>query len=344
MIIFSVILAVFLMTFFGIGYFISAPRYKGPSSDHFNGKKFTNPTGIAGKGFGEAMEWMLTRKPGVWHERKDIPYGNKPVDRVTEGVRITFVNHSTFLIQTNGLNILTDPVWSKRTSPVEWAGPKRMRPPGIRLEDLPHIDLLLLSHNHWDHLDIETVSRIYRDHHPKIITPLGVDSFLQRNGIRGSGDLDWWQELSVAENMTVRCVPAQHFSGRGMFDRDATLWCGYVLLRSEGNIYFVGDTGYNETTFNQIGIRCAPISVALVPIGAYKPASFMAPIHCSPEEAVKIHRECGAKISIATHFGTFPLADDGEREPIVELDSALKRGGIDPASFVVLKEGMGYNF
>jgi len=210
------------------------------------------------------------------------------------------------------------------------------------MEDLPGIDILLLSHNHWDHLDIAAVKKIHAIHHPRMITPLGVKAFLDQQGVAGADDLDWWQEVNINASLKVQSVPAQHFSGRGMFDRDATLWCGYVILRPGGNIYFVGDTGYNGHTFKEIGERCAPIQVALIPIGAYKPKWFMAPIHCSPEESVKIHREVKSKNSVATHFGTFPLADDGQAEPITDLKKALSDSGID--TFLILQEGVPRDF
>jgi L-ascorbate metabolism protein UlaG (beta-lactamase superfamily) len=343
MIIFFTIFTFFFAVSIGIGYWISAPKYTGPVSEHFDGHRFINPDHIQAKGFADVFKWMLFRKRGQWNEQTEPAFGEKPASRVDNGIRITFVNHSTFLIQVDGLNILTDPVWSKRTSPFQWAGPKRMRPPGIRLEDLPEIDIILLSHNHWDHLDIVTVKEIFTAHHPKIITPLGVKSFLGKKGVQGLGDLDWWQETVINERLTVQAVPAQHFSGRGMFDRDATLWCGYLLKRSGGNVYFVGDTGYNANTFTEIGKRSAPIAVALVPIGAFKPEWFMSPIHCSPEDAVKIHQETGTKVSIATHFGTFPLADDGQYEPVEMLKKALEKSGVDQNSFLVLKEGTACN-
>jgi len=326
-----------------VGYFISGPKYKGPVSDHFDGRRFINPGSIKAKGFREVLKWMVAREQGEW---KEVPagHGEKPASHFDNGIRITFVNHSTFLIQVDGVNILTDPVFSERTSPVQWAGPRRMRPPGILLEDLPAIDVLILSHNHWDHLDIAAVKKIHALHHPKIITPLGVKAFLDREGVTGAKDVDWWQEEEINTLLKIQSVPAQHFSGRGTFDRDATLWCGYVIHRRGGNIYFAGDTGYNDQTFKEIGERCAPIQVALLPIGAYKPKWFMSPIHCSPEEAVKIHREVRSKNSIATHFGTFPLADDGQTEPVAELNKALQEAGIDSETFLVLKEGVPREF
>ena len=338
MIILLLLLAGFFAAAIGFGFYLSGPKYKGPMSDHFDGKQFSNPTGLKAKGLGDVMQWMLNRQQGPWNENKEIPFGDKPVPTSDE-LRITYVNHSTFLIQVAGINILTDPVWSERTSPFQFAGPKRMRPPGIKFEDLPKIDVVLLSHNHYDHLDLPVMMKIFQIHKPKIVTPLGVKAFLEQNNISGHGDLDWWGEIALSDSLKVQAVPAQHFSGRGTFDRDATLWCGYVIKRDQGNIYFVGDTGYNEKTFKEIGERCSPIAVALVPIGAYKPQWFMSPIHCSPEEAVRIHLEVKAKVSIADHYGTFPLADDGEEDPKVELIKALEKLNVQNEQFLLLKEG-----
>jgi len=344
MIILISILALITGSFFVIGYMISAPTHQGEITDHFDGKKFINPGHAQAKGLRDVFQWMMQRKQGPWTEIKNNAYGEKPEATVTQGVKVTFVNHSTFLIQIDGKNILTDPVWSERTSPFQFAGPKRMKQPGIRFEDLPKIDFIILSHNHYDHLDITTVKKIYKIHQPKIITPLGVKAFLDKHLITTSTDLDWWQEVTLSNSLTIQSVPAQHFSGRGIMDRDATLWCGYVIKNQQGNIYFAGDTGYNEFTFKEIGNRCAPISVALIPIGAFKPAWFMSPIHCSPAQALQIHVDVNALQSIATHFGTFPLADDGEDEPQTELMEAMKHANLATEKFLILQEGEGRLF
>jgi L-ascorbate metabolism protein UlaG (beta-lactamase superfamily) len=333
------IAATAVVLFVSVGYYLSGPIYTGQPSDHFNGKVFQNPTGVQAKGLGEVLKWMIGRKQGPWKETTEVTYGDKPIDRIDSGIRVTFVNHSTFLIQTEGLNILTDPVWSERTSPFTFAGPKRMRPPGIRFEDLPHIDVILISHNHYDHLDVVTMKRLVELYKPRIITPLGVREFLEQEDMKGATDLDWWQESKLSTSLAVQAVPAQHFSGRGMFDRDKTLWCGYVLKRNSGNLYFAGDTGYNDSTFVEIGKRCSPLLVSILPIGAYKPNWFMSPIHTSPADALKIFIDTQTPNAIASHFGTFPLADDGQQEPIDELNIALTERGISPAQFEVLREG-----
>ena len=318
---------------------LSGPRYRGPKTDHFDGSRFINPGGVKAKGGWEVLKWMINRKPGRWNEQSGENYGKHPLAHFRDGIRITYVNHSTFLIQVDGLNILTDPVWSKRVSPFRWIGPKRMRPPGIRFGDLPRIDLVLLSHNHYDHLDMDTMRMISAAHHPRIITPLGVKAFLDRQYISGSTEMDWWDEAQVDKQVKVRAVPAQHFSGRGMLDRDATLWCGYVLKTSAGNVYFAADTGYNEITFKDIRTRCGPLKISLIPIGAYKPGWFMSPIHASPEEAVKIHLGTGSATSIAMHFGTFPLADDGCDDPVNDLSEAMVKYDLAPDSFIVMQPG-----
>lgn len=327
---------------FSVAILISAPRYNGPVSDHFDGKKFFNPGNGKPQGLTAVLKWLITRKLGAWAESKTNDFGKRPLAHEKETVRVTFVNHSTFLIQVDGVNILTDPVWSLRVSPFTWAGPKRMRLPGIRFEDLPRIDVVLISHNHYDHLDLPTMRTLFGAHHPTIITPLGVKAFLDQQMISGSVDMDWWEEQGLKNSVIVQSVPAQHFSGRGALDRDATLWCGYVLKTSKGNIYFAGDTGYNNATFKEIGERFGKMHISLLPIGAYKPSWFMSPVHTSPEEAVKIHLEVKSEKSIGTHFGTFPLADEGMEDPVTDLKLAMAKYNLNANQFSVLKEGEVY--
>lgn len=324
---------------FAVGFSLSAPKYKGPLSDHFDGKKFRNPGNVRPQQLRDVFKWMMNRRRGKWIEDKSENYGKRPLDHEKNGIRITFINHSTFLIQVDGLNIITDPVWSARVSPFTWAGPKRMRLPGIKFENLPRIHAVLVSHNHYDHLDIPTMRLIFGAHHPQIITPLGVKQFLDNERIAGSQDLDWWQQAKLSDSVTVQSVPAQHFSARGAFDRDATLWCGYMLKTSKGNIYFAGDTGYNDKTFKEIGDRTGQIRVSLIPIGAYKPEWFMSPIHVSPDEAVKIHMDVKSRFSIGTHFGTFPLADEAQNDPINDLKIALTKYQVNEETFITMREG-----
>ena len=321
-----------------IGIAISGPRYRGPVSDHFDGRRFLNQRDVRAKGGMELLKWMVNRKQGTWNEDLSEAYGKYPLRHFRDGIRVTFINHTTFLIQADGLNILTDPVWSRRVSPFPWVGPRRMKLPGIRFGDLPKIHVVLLTHNHYDHLDIATMRLVFGAHHPRVIVPLGVKAFLDRHHIP-SFETDWWEEVHLENNVIVRAVPAQHFSGRGFLDRDATLWCGFVIKTGKGNIYFAGDTGYNEVTFREIPSRCGPIRVAMLPIGAYKPGWFMSPIHTSPADALRIHLDVGATASIGMHFGTFPLADDGEHDPVTDLRKALEALQLSADDFIVLKEG-----
>ncbi len=336
-----------------VGYFLSAPKYSGPVSGHFNGKRFINPGNIKAKGLSAVFKWMFTRQKGKWSNLKGVSPGDKPPVKVEDQLCITFINHSTFLIQTGGLNILTDPIWSRRASPFSWAGPQRRRPPGINFEDLPPIDIVLLSHNHYDHLNVTTMKNLHKKFSPRIFTSLGISSFLEKNGISGAVDMDWWDELELNEMLKLVAVPAQHFSGRGMFDRDATLWCGFVIRRREarpddpvgrGNIYFAADSGYNSLMFKETAQKLAPIHVAILPIGAYKPSWFMSPIHTSPGEAIKIHLDLQAQKSIASHFGTFPLADEGEEEMYHDLRKAMEEYKLSDNDFLVMKEGEGIYF
>ncbi|HKR63954.1 MAG TPA: MBL fold metallo-hydrolase [Thermoanaerobaculia bacterium] len=291
----------------------------------FDGRRFHNEQD-GWQTEGSFLKWQLTRKAGAWRKWIDEAPGPPPERRVDDGrVRVTWVNHATVLLQMDGLNILTDPIWSERCSPVQFAGPKRHRAPGLRFEDLPPIDLVLVSHNHYDHMDLATLRRL-KD--AQILVPLRIR-------IRGAQQLDWWESASVSEKVSVTAVPAQHFSARGLHDRNATLWCGFVISGPSGHAYFAGDTGWGRH-FADIGQRFAPIRVAMLPIGAYEPRWFMKPAHISPTEAVDAHRVLGARTSIAMHWGTFRLSDEGELDPQRELEAA--RGD---ANIRVVAHGIG---
>jgi len=338
----AIILIFIIIIFLGmifLGWIFSAPVYHGPVSDHFDGKKFINPGGVEPKGFKDLLKWFRTRERGEWKEIKGIGFGPAPAEKVEgDSIVVTFINHSTFLIQTMGLNILTDPVWGERASPVPFSGPKRMRPPGIRFEDLPKIDLILLTHNHYDHLDIKTMKQLSDKFNPAIYCPLGVGKYLERNGIGNITEMDWWDEINIDSSLSLVCTPAQHFSGRGMFDRDRTLWSGFALRTEKGSIYYSGDTGYGDF-FAEIAKRISPIRLSFLPIGAYKPQWFMADIHTSPADAVRVHQILKSPLSLGMHFGTFPLADDGMEEPAEELRRVIEREGIAEGEFILLEEG-----
>jgi L-ascorbate metabolism protein UlaG (beta-lactamase superfamily) len=253
-------------------------------------------------------------------------------------LRITFVNHSTVLLQTDGVNLLTDPVWSRRVSPVQIAGPERHRAPGIRFKDLPAIHCLLISHNHYDHFDRPTLKRIAAAHRPVVFCPLGLATPLRRLGFADVHELDWWQSLPW-HGMRVHCVPAQHFSARTPWDRNRTLWCGWFLEAEHGNLYFAGDTGFSDV-FAALRSRFATTRLALLPIGAFEPEWFMGPVHMTPEQAVEARDILGASVALGIHFGTFALADDGETAPVERLHRALE-GRENQNPFWFLNEGEG---
>lgn len=283
------------------------------------------------------LRWIFTRQPGAWRTFTETEPRAKPLARVDgDSLSITFVNHSTFLIQTAGYNLLTDPVWSERVSPVSFAGPRRHRSPGVALDDLPAIDVVLLSHNHYDHCDYKTLHRLAKRDNPVLFCPLGLLRPMRKLGFQKIFELDWWQSATFAQ-LRVHAVPAQHFSSRGLFDRNRTLWCGWMVETTQGSIYFAGDTGM-ASLFEEIAKDFPDIRLALLPIGAYTPESLMGPIHMTPEEALTAHQTLKPAQSIATHFGTFALADDGEFEPIERLKQAMLQTPPE-TPFTVLREG-----
>ncbi len=312
-----------------------------PATDHYANGRFFNP-GVKEHGPGDLLRWVTNRERGAW--RKGIPSvpGPKPVERV-EGpeLRVTFVGHATVLLQSEGLNLLTDPVWSQRVSPMSWAGPKRHRQPGLRFSDLPPIDALLLSHSHYDHFDIATLKQIRKRHNPAVFCPLGMRKMVQRLGFRDVHELDWGQAKKW-KHMTMHCTRAQHFSARTPFDRNRTLWCGWVAGFAGGDVYFAGDTGYGEW-FRELAAAFPALRLALLPIGAYRPEWFMGPIHMTPWEALRVHGILQPQASVGIHYGSFSLADDGETEPVEGLRRAMEEA--PPATpFVLLPEGEARRF
>ena len=264
----------------------------------------------------------ILERRGGWPAWIDVPTDTPPTRVGGSDIRVTFVNHATLLIQLDSLNILTDPVWSDRVSPVSWLGPKRHRPPGIRFEDLPPIDVVLLSHNHYDHMDLPTLRRLVAAFHPRIVAGLGNAAYLARHGVPGAEDIDWWQSRALARGVRVTGVPAQHWSARSLTDKWKTLWLGFVIEGRGGPVYFAGDTGLGEF-FGAIRERFGTLRLALLPIAPQRPRAVMAPRHLSAGDAVRVHRLLGASTSIAFHFGTFQQGADTEREPVDSLARAI---------------------
>lgn len=250
---------------------------------------------------------------------------------------VTWIGHASFLLQLAGQNILTDPVFSERASPFAFAGPKRLQAPGIALGDLPSIDLVLLSHDHYDHCDLPTLRALRQRDDPLIVAPLGLGTWLAHRGFRRWLELDWWQ-LHAHHALTIHAVPVQHFSGRAAFDRNQRLWAGYVVETGAQRVFFAGDSGYSRD-FVDIGARFSPIDLALLPIGAYEPREFMAPVHANPEEAVQIHQDIGAMRSIGMHWGTFRLTTEPMDEPPRRLREAVAEAGLAAEAFTTVALG-----
>jgi L-ascorbate metabolism protein UlaG (beta-lactamase superfamily) len=270
----------------------------------------------------DVLKWITNRNPEPWPEWVDAAPGPPPQARVDgERIRVTVVNHATVLVQMAGVNVLTDPIWAERASPFSFAGPKRVRPPGIRFEELPPIDAVVLSHNHYDHMNVETLLRLRDAHQPIFIAGLGNDLFLSEQGIEARA-VDWGDVVDV-KGLRIHSVPNQHFSNRGLCDRDGTLWTAYVFEgEAAGRAYFAGDTGYGAH-FKQVGERFPGIRVALLPIGAYKPEWFMGPVHTTPAQAVQAQIDLGARVGVGIHYATFQLADEGYHQPVRDLLTAL---------------------
>ena len=315
------------------------PQKKSIASS-FDGVRFVNQAPTEHVKFSEVLRWILSREGGSWRWIQSPP-GPPPPERVTDGrMRVTFVNHATLLLQQDGINVLTDPIWSERASPLSWVGPRRFRPPGLRFEDLPPIDVVVISHSHYDHMDLATLQRLHAAHRPHFFVGRGNKALLESAGIDRVEEFDWWDEREVAPGVTVIGTPAQHFSGRSPFDRDKTLWMGWAIRGSSGVAYFAGDTGWGPH-FLQVRERLGPPRLALLPIGAYLPQFFMSRIHISPEEAVYAHQALDAGVSVGMHFGTFDLADDGQFDPPTKLRAALERASVEKESFWILEFGEG---
>jgi len=310
-------------------------------SDHYNGRHFHNLERNA-RDLGDVFTWLRTRKPSKWPGWEENPSFPLPAPRLSTQLRdwkVTFINHATVLLQVGPYNIVTDPVWSERVSPFKNLGPRRVRAAGIALKDLPPIDVVLLSHNHYDHLDLATLKYLEKRDHPHVVTGLGVAAILHANGIKHVTELDWWGHVEH-KDLNIHFTPAQHFSGRGVRDRDMTLWGSLYVETEAGGAYFAGDTGYGGH-FRAIRERLGAPRLALLPIGAYEPRWFMGPVHMNPEDAVLAHRDLDARESLAIHFNTFQLTDENIGQPVLDLAAALQKHGMDAAGFLVLKEGEG---
>ncbi len=314
--------------------------YSGPVSDHFDGTRFFLDNHAPPKGFMDLMRWRFGGGQATWPET--YPGERREPEPRVEGDRmvITYVGHASFLIQTAGLNILLDPVWSERVSPVSFAGPKRVNAPGVPFELLPPIDLVLVSHSHYDHLDTETLARLHQKFAPRMVVPLGNDTIIRSAVPEARVSAHDWGETVAFGDVTVHLEPMAHWSARSLFDRNHALWAAFVLKAPGGQVYFVGDTGFADgATFRHVGTRHPGLDTAILPIGAYEPRWFMRDQHMNPEEAVKAFELSGARQAIAHHWGTFQLTNEAIEDPLQALERALSVTGMDAARVLVLRPG-----
>lgn len=322
---------------------------------HEPGGRFRNPWPDAAPGnLGGLLKWLLVHRPT--RGRAPAPHPSVFPRRAPayaapragpDELTLTWVGHSTFLVQVGGLNVLTDPMWSERAFALSWLGPRRLVPPAVAFDLLPPLDAVLLSHNHYDHLDAATVRLLVRRHaNARWIAPLGLAAFLRSLGVAHVLELDWWEETRLG-TVTVGCTPAQHFSARGPGDRNRTLWCGWAVAAPARRVFFAGDTGLHPE-FAAIGDRFGPFHAALLPVGAYEPRWFMRPVHMNPEEAVRAFRELHAArpplpgkaaVMVPMHWGTFRLTDEPMDEPPRRVAEAWRAADLDPAGLWILAHG-----
>lgn len=314
--------------------------YDGPVSDHFDGTYFVDPNGMPPKKFTDILRWWASNGRAKWPARAPA-FSDAPPQRVTEGLRISYVGHASLLMQTAGLNILIDPVWSERASPFGFAGPKRVNDPGVPFGALPPVDVVLVSHNHYDHLDLDTLSRLAAAHKPRVVTPLGNDTIMREHDAAIKAEAhDWGDEVALGPRISVTLMPLRHWSARGITDRNKALWAGFVIKSPWGGIYVVSDTGYGDgSQFREAREHHGPFRLAVLPIGAYEPRWFMKDQHMNPEESVRAFLECGAEQALAHHHGTFQLTDEAIDAPEQALVAARAAAGVAPERFRTLKPG-----
>jgi L-ascorbate metabolism protein UlaG (beta-lactamase superfamily) len=311
------------------------PSY--PTSDHCDGERFFNPDDEVQRSPRDLIRWWRTRERGAWPHALPRAQAAPPMAVDAPGMAATWIGHSTLLLQAGGVNILTDPVFTSHAGPYGRFGPRRVRPPAAGIADLPPIALVAVSHNHYDHLQPGSLRALQERFAPAFVTTLGNGRFLARQGLARVTELDWWGETTAA-GVEVMCTPARHFAARTPFDRNRTLWGGFVFRVAGATLYFAGDTGYGRE-FAAIGARVPGIDLACIPIGAYDPRWFMRPVHVDPEEALRIHQDVGARVSVGMHFGTFRLTDEPFEEPGLRLARARQSFGLPPEAFVVPEPG-----
>ncbi|MBV8831528.1 MAG: MBL fold metallo-hydrolase [Acidobacteriaceae bacterium] len=318
--------------------------YQGPPSDHFDGTRFFSAVqASADRGLLDILRWRLTSAAARWPKFVPVTPA-KPDERVSD-LRITMVGHASTLIQVEGVNILTDPVWSERASPFSFVGAKRVTKPGISFDDLPPIDAVLLSHGYYDHLDVATLRRLHAVYAPLMAMPLGNDSIVRAVVPRARCVVaDWWDRLVIQPGITTTLTPANHWSNRWPTDVRMSLWGGHYISTPAVSVWFAGDTGYGDgRIFQQIRKRCGHVDIALIPIGAYEPRWFMAAQHVNPAEAVQIFRDIEASQALGIHWGTFQLTNESREAPRFALAAALSAAAIPSDRFLAAQPGGVYD-
>lgn len=302
--------------------------YDGPISDHFDGKRFYGAPRTSG--LLEFIQWRLQADKSIWPRSAVNTYRDEPPERVEgNALRVSWVGHATFLIQTQGLNILLDPWWSKRASPVSFIGPKRVHMPGIAFDKLPKIHVVLVTHNHYEHMDLHTLKRLWLKDKPRIITPLGNDTIIKKAGSSIQAEAyDLGERVALGDGIAVTLEPAQHWSSRWGLDSNHALWASFVVTTPGGNLYLVGDTGYGDgSLFRKAREKYKHFRLAILPIGAFQPRWFMAYSHMGPVEALKAYKDLGEPYTVPSHYGTVKLAYDsyGEALQLLRTQAPLHR-------------------
>jgi L-ascorbate metabolism protein UlaG (beta-lactamase superfamily) len=326
--------------------FLDRIYYRGPETDHFDGERFANPdAGSGGRPHGSPARffnrWIGGDERAAWPEHVPVS-PSRPPARVEGGrMLVTWIGHATVLVQTGGLNILTDPIWSDRASPFSFVGPKRVRAPGVRFEDLPKIDLVLVSHNHYDHLDLATLKRLWERDRPTIVTSLGNDTILAQEGVKAIA-ADWRATVSIGGKAKVRILRNHHWSSRWSVDRNRALWSAFAVDLPGGAIFFAGDTGWGDGRWIEEAARAGPYRLAIIPIGAYAPRDFMKSNHIDTAEAVSLFEALAPAAALGIHWGTFQLTFEPIEEPRQRLEALKRSRAIAPGRFVAPEAGRSF--
>jgi L-ascorbate metabolism protein UlaG (beta-lactamase superfamily) len=332
--------------------FLDRIYYEGPRSDHFDGERFFNPTpGPASVAHGGPARFMNrfigSNERARWPDRVPVTPAVPPRRVEGQEMLVTWIGHATVLVQTQGLNILTDPIWSERASPFGSIGPKRVRAPGVRFDDLPRIDLVLVSHNHYDHMDLPTLKRLWQRDRPTIVTSFGNDSILKGAGIDVVA-LDWNGGYSIAPlcppetpcgEIDIWVERNNHWSSRWGADRNRALWSAFTVRLRGGNIFFAGDTGFGDGSWAAAAARRGPVRLAILPVGAYLPRDVMKANHMDPDEAVRVFETMNPKMALGMHWGTFQLTFESIDDPPRRLAAATRSLGVAPERFVTTEVG-----